>query len=110
MKKTYLKHYQNLYDVQIRFKIYDSIRFERPHLIISFGFCDFFSVNISNIRLTLHIKCFDDNYKINSRSNRVIFEFLNSQNIIISPLLSIVDSMHNVVVIICYFHSFLRLR
>ena len=78
MKKAYLKHYQNLYDVQIRFKVCDSIRFERFYSIISFGFCDSFFVNISNIRLTLHIKCFDDNHKVNSRSNRVIFEFLNS--------------------------------
>ena len=77
MKKAYSKHHQNLYDVQIRFKVYDSIRFERFRLIISFGFCDLFFVNISNIRLTLHIKCFDDNYKVNSRSNNVIFEFLN---------------------------------
>ena len=77
MKKTYLKHYQNLYDVQIRFKVCDSIRFERFHSIILFDFCDSFFVNISNIKLTLHIKCFNDNYKINFRSNRIIFESLN---------------------------------
>ena len=110
MKKAYLKHYQNLCDVQIRFKVYNSIRFERPRSIISLGFCDFFFINISNIRLTLYIKCFDDNHEINSRSNNVIFEFLNLYNIITSTLLLIVNSMHNVVVIIYHFHSFLRLR
>ena len=110
MKKAYSKYHQNLCDVQIRFKVCGSIRFEKPYSIISFGFCDLFFINISNIKLTLHIKCFDDNHKINSRSNRVIFESLNSQNIITSTLLSIVDLMYNVVVIICYLHSFLRLR
>ena len=78
MKKAYLKHYQNLCDVQIRFKVYDSIRFERSRSIISFDFCDSFSVDISNIRLTLYIKCFDDNQEVNSRPNRVIFKLLNS--------------------------------
>ena len=110
MEKAYSKHHQNLYDVQIRFKVCDSIRFERPRLIISFNFYDFFSIDISSIKLTLHIKCFNDNHKINSRPNRVIFESLNSQNIITSTLLSIVSSMHNIVVIIYHLHSFLRLR
>ena len=78
MKKAYSKHYQNLCDIQIRFKVCDSIRFERFYSIISFGFCDPFFVNISNIKLTLHIKDFDNNHKINFRSNRVISESLNS--------------------------------
>ena len=49
MKKADLKHYKNLCDVQIRFKVYDSIRFERSRLIISLSFCNLFFVEISNI-------------------------------------------------------------
>ena len=40
IKKTYSRHHQDLCDVQIRFKVCDSIRFERSRLITSFGFCD----------------------------------------------------------------------
>ena len=49
MKKANSKHYKNLCDVQIRFRVYDSIRFERPRLIISFNFCNFFFAKISSI-------------------------------------------------------------
>ena len=54
--KTYLKHYQNLYNVQIRFQVCDFIRFERSHLIISFNFYYFSFAQISSIELTLHIQ------------------------------------------------------
>ena len=36
LEKDYLRHHQNICDNQIRFNAYDSIRFERPYLIISF--------------------------------------------------------------------------
>ena len=49
MKKTDLKHYENLCDIQIRFKVCDSVRFGRSQSIISLSFCNFFSVEISNI-------------------------------------------------------------
>ena len=49
MKKADSKHYKNLCDVQIRFKVCGSIRFERFQLIISLSFYNLFFIEISSI-------------------------------------------------------------
>ena len=51
-----------LFDITLMEKAYlryrEKIRFERFRSIISFGFCNLFFVEISNIRLTLHTQMF----------------------------------------------------
>ena len=55
-KESVFKASRKYINVQIRFKVCDSIRFERFRSIISLGFYNLFFAEISNIKLTLHIQ------------------------------------------------------
>ena len=54
MKKDYLKHYQNIYKFQIRFNVYDSIRFEKSYSIISLNFYNSFFIQNIKYQITLN--------------------------------------------------------
>ena len=108
-EKDYLELHQNICDIQIRFNVCDSIRFEKSWSIISLSFCNPFFAEISNIRLTLYIQMLRwqqlRQFLIKSR-HFWIFELTKHHNIddIINNYLNIWCRRHHR----WHFHSFFR--